>query len=126
MQSVVRLPSGTTMTATNSPTEKQFAPQAGTWTLTAPDGRTWTADNPLAVVGREQRERVPASVALQRIAKEMDTWCEGAIAVRLIGSGYVVEVERAGRWIEVIRSSSPSHIVEVTGINECLKKAGML
>lgn len=42
-------------------------PQQGTWTLTAPDGRAWKADSPIACVRNEQRERVPAAVALQRI-----------------------------------------------------------
>lgn len=45
-------------------------PQAGTWTLTAPDGRTWQADSPLKCCGLEQRERVPASVAMARLAEE--------------------------------------------------------
>lgn len=47
-------------------------PQTGTWTLTAPDGRTWQADSPLKACGLEQRERVPANVALARIVEEMD------------------------------------------------------
>ena len=42
-------------------------PMAGTWTLTAPDGRTWQADSPLRACGLEQRERVPAQVAMARI-----------------------------------------------------------
>lgn len=42
-------------------------PQEGTWTLTAPDGRTWQADSPLRCVSVEQRERVPADVALARV-----------------------------------------------------------
>ena len=42
-------------------------PQAGTWTLTAPDGRTWEASSPLHCCGAEQRERVPTDVALARI-----------------------------------------------------------
>lgn len=42
-------------------------PQAGTWTLTAPDGRTWEASSPLHCCGAEQRERVPADAALTRI-----------------------------------------------------------
>ena len=42
-------------------------PQAGTWTLTAPDGRTWQADSPLRCVSAEMLERVPASVAVARI-----------------------------------------------------------
>lgn len=46
-------------------------PQEGTWTLTAPDGRTWTAESPLAVCGLEQRERIPPSVAIARIMEDM-------------------------------------------------------
>lgn len=46
--------------------------QAGTWTLTAPDGRTWQADSPLKCCGAEQRERVPPEVALARIFKACD------------------------------------------------------
>jgi hypothetical protein len=42
-------------------------PMAGTWTLTAPDGREWKAETPLRCCGLEQRERVPADVALARI-----------------------------------------------------------
>lgn len=45
-------------------------PQAGTWTLTAPDGRTWQADSPLKCCSLEQRGRVPASVAMARLAEE--------------------------------------------------------
>ena len=48
-------------------------PQAGEWTLTAPDGRTWKADSPLKTVGAEQRERVPAKVAIERIFAACDT-----------------------------------------------------
>lgn len=47
-------------------TDKQ-KPMQGTWTLTAPDGRQWQADSPLLVVSKEQRERIPADVALIRI-----------------------------------------------------------
>jgi hypothetical protein len=42
-------------------------PMTGIWTLTAPDGRTWQAETPLRCCGLEQRERVPAEVALARI-----------------------------------------------------------
>lgn len=42
-------------------------PQAGTWTLTAPDGRTWEASSPLHCASREQAERIPAKVAIDRI-----------------------------------------------------------
>ena len=42
-------------------------PMPGTWMLTAPDGRTWQADGPMRCVSVEQRERVPANVALARV-----------------------------------------------------------
>jgi len=48
----------------DTPTPK---PQEGLWTLTAPDGRTYQADSPLRCCGLEQRERVPADVAMARI-----------------------------------------------------------
>ncbi len=41
--------------------------KVSTWTLIAPDGRTWTADSSLKVCGLEQRERIPPSVAMARI-----------------------------------------------------------
>lgn len=41
------------------------------WTLTAPDGRTWQADSPLKCAGKEQRERVPDDVALERVLAEV-------------------------------------------------------
>ena len=47
-------------------------PQFGTWTLTAPDGRTWKADSPLRCVSIEMRERVPAHVAMARIWAAID------------------------------------------------------
>jgi hypothetical protein len=47
-------------------------PMQGTWTLTAPDGRTWQAESPLRVVAMESRERVPAKVALERIYAAVD------------------------------------------------------
>jgi hypothetical protein len=50
----------------DTPTPK---PQAGLWTLTAPDGRTYQADSPLRCCGLEQRQRVPADVAMARILR---------------------------------------------------------
>lgn len=46
--------------------------QVGTWTLTAPDGRTWQADSPLKACSDEQRDRIPAEVALKRIFDACD------------------------------------------------------
>lgn len=54
----------------DEPTPK---PQEGQWTLTAPDGRRWTAESPMRVCAAESRERIPAHVALARIARECDT-----------------------------------------------------
>lgn len=42
-------------------------PMAGTWRLTAPDGRYWDGMTPLAACRAEQAERVPADVALARV-----------------------------------------------------------
>lgn len=42
-------------------------PMAGTWRLTAPDGRYWEGMTPLAATRAEQAERVPADVALARV-----------------------------------------------------------
>jgi hypothetical protein len=58
------------MSLADTPTPKA---QAGTWTLTAPDGRTWQADSPLKCVSAELRERVPADIALARIEREIRT-----------------------------------------------------
>lgn len=48
-------------------TLNQYPPQPGTWTLVAPDGRRWTGRSPFDAVRAEQRERIPATVALQRV-----------------------------------------------------------
>ena len=52
-------------------TTDPYAAQAGTWTLIAPDGRTWQADSPLRCVAAEQRERIPAEVALLRLYESL-------------------------------------------------------
>jgi hypothetical protein len=41
--------------------------QEGIWTLTAPDGREWKAESPLRAVAQESWERIPPTVALERI-----------------------------------------------------------
>jgi hypothetical protein len=52
----------------------------GTWTLTAPDGRTWLAESPLRAAAAEGRDRVPAEVAIARVLRaanevtELVTW----------------------------------------------------
>lgn len=53
----------------DQPTPK---PQEGVWTLTAPDGRMWAGESPLRACAAESRERVPAHVALARIARGCD------------------------------------------------------
>jgi hypothetical protein len=47
-------------------------PQEGTWTLQAPDGRTFTGDSPIRCIHAEITERVPPQVALGRIARSMN------------------------------------------------------
>lgn len=42
-------------------------PMPGVWRLVAPDGCEWEADSPIRCVRTEQRERVPAGVALARV-----------------------------------------------------------
>lgn len=46
--------------------------QEGTWTLTAPDGRQWTAESPLKLAGLENAERIPATERLRRIMAAVD------------------------------------------------------
>lgn len=46
-------------------------PMAGTWVLTAPDGRTWTGESPIACTQAEVLSRVPPEVALARIRQSM-------------------------------------------------------
>jgi hypothetical protein len=50
-----------------SKVESYPPPQSGTWTLTAPDGRTWTCKTPLGCVRQENMERVPAQERLRRL-----------------------------------------------------------
>lgn len=47
-------------------------PMAGTWTLTAPDGRQWVAEDPLKCVIAEGNDRIPALVQLARIRCGID------------------------------------------------------
>lgn len=46
-------------------------PQEGTWTLTAPDGRTWTGKTPIECCGAEHHERVSPAEELDVLAKIM-------------------------------------------------------
>lgn len=107
--------------------EASASSEAGTWTLTAPNGRTWQAESPLRCVSKERNERVPASVQLARIQAEADKWCEGGIHAFNIGERTYVAVERHGRWVTVIDESGIfSHIVEPSGIDKCLSEAGLI
>lgn len=78
----------TTMAKRDLERPTRYPAQKGTWTLVAPYGRTWEANSPLAACGKEQRERIPPSVALERIFRELrdetaprahiesdDCWC---------------------------------------------------
>lgn len=112
------------------PTAEQnpYPPQAGTWTLTAPDGRTWQGKTPLDCARQENAERVPATVRLQRLMDGIHAWGEEGIWLRSdhLGVDLTVLVEHDGQWVPVIRESASgpiSHIVEVGGINEAIKKA---
>lgn len=42
-------------------------PQPGIWTLIGPNGQRYKADTPLNCAAKEQRERIPADVALARV-----------------------------------------------------------
>lgn len=55
------------MTKSENKNMKTKKPQKGTWTLIAPDGRKWQADSPIKVVVLEQRERIPAKIAIERV-----------------------------------------------------------
>lgn len=69
-------------------------PMYGTWTLTAPDGRTWSAESPLKCCALEQHERVPSEVALARV---MDACAEHHV-------GYLKSVEGSAfpLWDETV------------------------
>ena len=106
----------------------RYPPQAGTWTLTAPDGRKWEGKTPLDVVRQENAERVPATVRLQRLHQGIHEWLEQGIRLRNEGDYIIVEVEHDKRFIEVIRDYHPDkgpicHIVEIGGINAAILKA---
>ena len=99
-------------------------PQAGEWTLIAPDGRSWNAESPLRVCGKEQRERIPAEVALKRIFAAIDEEAEpsppadtpteaqgtdDAQFARLIAKGAEAwkDVPNATQWVDELRGDLP-------------------
>jgi len=47
-------------------------PASGTWRLIAPDGATYTGESPIACIRAEAEVRIPAHIALGRIARAMD------------------------------------------------------
>jgi len=63
-------------------TQKQ---QAGTWILIAPDGRRFEAETPMLCARNELHDRVPASVALERIMAESDDNDIGEYEAQTIG-----------------------------------------
>ena len=65
-QPAVQQPAEDAELLAETPTPK---PQVGLWTLIAPNGRMYQADSPLRCCGLEQRERVPADVAMARILR---------------------------------------------------------
>lgn len=102
--------------------------QEGTWTLTAPDGRTWTGKSPLDLARQENSERVPPEERLRRLFRGIHEWLEKGIRLRGDGLDLIVEVEHDGKFIEVIREfngevSPICHIVEPSGINTKILEA---
>jgi hypothetical protein len=92
-----------------TPTPK---PQAGIWTLTAPDGRTWTAETPLRACGNELKDRVPADVALARIfraaAEPVDIGAAAmlqALEALEYHQAQTRPIEKTARAIESLRSA---------------------
>lgn len=50
----------------------QYRPIEGTWELRSPDGTSWHESSPIACLRAEQRDRIPAQVALARIYESLD------------------------------------------------------
>lgn len=46
-------------------------PMSGAWILKRPDGKCYAAESPIACLRFEQRDRVPAQLAVQRIMAEL-------------------------------------------------------
>ena len=93
------------------------SPQQGIWTLTAPDGRTWQADSPLKAVSAEQRERVPAKVAVDRIFAACEEAQPAVLAVPgwdydtlywlIRGTGYVTRGQ-ADEIVQALLAAAPA------------------
>lgn len=74
-----------------------------------------------------KEDSVMTPVEKQKLAARLTGY--GAIALRRSGDYAIVEVERDGQWVEVIREhveSNFSHIVEPLGIEGCLTEAGLM
>lgn len=84
-------------------------PMVGEWTLTAPDGRTWKADNPMRCLTAEVNDRVPPLVALARIKRAVMDGDneEAASAAPVTNAAREVLAERL-RQVEVERWT-PEH-----------------
>lgn len=109
--------------------QNPYPPQEGTWTLTAPDGRTWQGKTPLDCVRQENTERVPAEVRLRRLMEGIHSWGEEGIRLRTDGHHILVEIEHDKKFVEVIREFNWGsegvicHVVEPSGINSKIMEA---
>lgn len=106
-------------------------PMTGTWTLTAPDGRSWQAQSPLACCGMESRERVPAEVALARILKaaeptpderdaERDIALLRSALVGLIGADGKQELRQMEATIRLFPAPAEDKAVSINAIHALL------
>jgi hypothetical protein len=93
-------------------------PQAGEWTLTAPDGRTWKAESPLKCCGLEQRERVPANVALARIVEEMERFDAEEVA-KVARCKHGVAIDPTGNYVCVKCFREPDSSQETPADDVC-------
>lgn len=89
-------------------------PMAGTWTLTAPDGRTYKAESPLACCGAEQRDRIPPRVILDRMfaaAESEDVALSRHIAERaVLALEQGIDLPAVARWVaaDIRRAMTPN------------------
>ena len=106
-------------------------PMTGTWTLTAPDGRAWQAQSPLACCGMESRERVPAGVALARILKAAESMLDERDAERdiallrsalvgLIGSDSEQELRKMEVAMRLLPAPAEDKAVSINAIHALL------
>lgn len=76
-------------------------PMHGTWTLTSPDGRTFSASSPLACAAAEQAQRIPPTVALQRVLAAADeVVLSRHIAQRAVGAlEQGIDLPDVAKWV---------------------------